>query len=44
MFDLLVQIRQDFNTAFIIVTHDQKLADLADRQLLMERGVLSAAR
>ena len=43
MFDLLVQIRQDFNTAFIIVTHDQKLADLADRQLLMERGVLSAA-
>ncbi|OFV51527.1 ABC transporter ATP-binding protein [Oligella sp. HMSC09E12] len=44
MFDLLVQIRQDFNTAFIIVTHDQKLADLAVRQLLMERGVLSAAR
>lgn len=43
MFDLLVQIRQDFNTAFIIVTHDQKLADLADRQLVMERGVLSAA-
>lgn len=42
MFDLLVQIRQDFNTAFIIVTHDQKLADLADRQLIMERGVLSA--
>ena len=41
MFDLLVQIRQDFNTAFIIVTHDQKLADLADRQLIMERGVLS---
>lgn len=44
MFDLLVQIRQDFNTAFIIVTHDQKLADLADRQLIMERGVLSAGR
>ena len=41
MFDLLVQVRQDFNTAFIIVTHDQKLADLADRQLIMERGVLS---
>ena len=41
MFDLLVQVRQDFNTAFIIVTHDQKLADLADRQFIMERGVLS---
>ena len=42
MFDLLVKIRQDFNTAFVIVTHDQKLADLADRQLVMERGILSA--
>lgn len=41
MFDLLVNIRQDFNTAFVIVTHDQKLADLADRQLIMERGILS---
>ena len=43
MFELLVRIRQDFNTAFIIVTHDQKLANLADRQLMMERGVLSTA-
>ena len=42
IFDLLVKIRQDFNTAFVIVTHDQKLADLADRQLVMERGILSA--
>ncbi|NLA51820.1 MAG: ABC transporter ATP-binding protein [Alcaligenaceae bacterium] len=41
MFDLLVRIRQDFNTAFIIVTHDQKLGDLADSQLVMERGILS---
>lgn len=44
MFELLVRIRQDFNTAFIIVTHDQKLANLADRQLMMERGVLSTAQ
>ena len=44
MFELLVKIRQDFNTAFIIVTHDQKLANLADRQLMMERGVLSTAQ
>lgn len=44
MFELLVGIRQDFNTAFIIVTHDQKLANLADRQLMMERGVLSTAQ
>ncbi|CAM5190592.1 ABC transporter ATP-binding protein [Oligella ureolytica] len=44
MFELLVKIRQDFNTAFIIVTHDQKLANLADRQLIMERGILSTGQ
>lgn len=44
MFELLIKIRQDFNTAFIIVTHDQKLANLADRQLIMERGILSTGQ
>ncbi|WP_211248254.1 lipoprotein-releasing ABC transporter ATP-binding protein LolD [Brackiella oedipodis] len=40
MFDLLKQIKATFNTAFIIVTHDPKLAQLADRKLQMERGQL----
>jgi len=43
MFALLKQMNTEFRTAFVIVTHDAKLASLADRQLLMERGVLQAA-
>ncbi len=43
MFALLKQMNSEFRTAFVIVTHDAKLASLADRQLLMERGVLQAA-
>lgn len=41
MFSLLKEVNQDFNTAFIIVTHDPKLADLAQRQLVMDRGLLN---
>ncbi len=43
MFALLKQMNEEFKTAFVIVTHDAKLASLADRQLLMERGILQAA-
>ncbi|MDY3330547.1 MAG: ATP-binding cassette domain-containing protein, partial [Pelistega sp.] len=40
MFSLLKEVNREFNTAFIIVTHDPKLAALADRQLVMEKGQL----
>lgn len=40
MFSLLKEVNREFNTAFIIVTHDPKLAALADRQLVMEKGLL----
>ncbi len=43
MFALLKQMNEEFDTAFVIVTHDAKLAALADTQLLMERGVLQSA-
>ncbi len=43
MFALLKQMNEEFKTAFVIVTHDAKLAALADRQLLMERGILQSA-
>ncbi|MGO1767624.1 lipoprotein-releasing system ATP-binding protein LolD [Advenella sp. S44] len=43
MFALLKQMNAELKTAFVIVTHDAKLASLADRQLLMERGVLQTA-
>lgn len=40
MFALLKEVNQTFSTAFVIVTHDPKLAAMADRQLVMEKGVL----
>lgn len=40
MFALLQEINHTFHTAFVIVTHDPKLAALADRQLVMEKGLL----
>lgn len=43
MFTLLKEVNREFNTAFIIVTHDPKLAALADRQLVMEKGQLRAS-
>lgn len=42
MFSLLKEVNQARNTAFVIVTHDPKLAALANRQLKMEKGLLSA--
>ncbi|NLY63344.1 MAG: lipoprotein-releasing ABC transporter ATP-binding protein LolD [Alcaligenaceae bacterium] len=42
MFSLLKSVNREFNTAFVIVTHDPKLADLADRQLVMEKGLLDS--
>lgn len=41
MFALLKSVNKEFNTAFVIVTHDPKLAELADRQLVMEKGRLN---
>lgn len=41
MFALLKEVNKVRNTAFVIVTHDPKLAALADRQLKMEKGLLN---
>jgi lipoprotein-releasing system ATP-binding protein len=40
MFRLLKQVNTEARTAFLIVTHDQELAALADRRLYMEAGRL----
>ena len=37
---LLFQLRQDFQQTFVIVTHNEELADLSDRKLEMRDGVL----
>ena len=40
MFRLLKQVNRESRTAFVIVTHDDELAKLADRRLLMDAGRL----
>lgn len=37
---LILQLRKDLNQTFIIVTHNQDLAQLSDRILVMEDGLL----
>jgi lipoprotein-releasing system ATP-binding protein len=39
---LFIKLRQDFNQTFIIVTHNDELAHLADRCLIMKDGLISA--
>ena len=41
MFELLSRVNEEFGTAFVIVTHDQALAALAHRQLVMDKGYLA---
>ncbi|MGO3871735.1 MAG: ABC transporter ATP-binding protein [Alcaligenes sp.] len=41
MFELLSRVNEEFGTAFVIVTHDQALAALAHRQLVMDKGYLT---
>ncbi|MFM6976941.1 MAG: lipoprotein-releasing system ATP-binding protein LolD, partial [Sphingobacteriaceae bacterium] len=38
--DLFVQLRDEFRQTFIIVTHNDQLAELADRTLLMKDGTI----
>ncbi len=40
--DLFFLLREKFNQTFVIVTHNQELADKADRKLLMKDGVIVA--
>lgn len=37
---LFFELRDTFNQTFIIVTHNQKLADMADRKLTMRDGII----
>lgn len=44
VFELIARIRDDFGTAVVLVTHDLKLAQRADRCLTMVNGRLSALK
>lgn len=37
---LIFQLRKDFNQTFVIVTHNEELADMSDRKLVMSDGLL----
>ncbi len=37
---LLFQLRQDFGQTFIIVTHNEELAQMSDRRLVMQDGLI----
>jgi lipoprotein-releasing system ATP-binding protein len=38
---LFFQLRKDFNQTFVIVTHNESLADMSDRKILLTDGRIS---
>jgi len=38
--ELFFKLRKDFDKSFVIVTHNEELANLSDRKLIMEDGML----
>lgn len=38
VFEILSDLQKDFNTALLMVTHDRQLAQLADKQLVLQNG------
>lgn len=38
--NLFFKLRQEFGQTFVIVTHNEELADMADRKLVMQDGVI----
>jgi len=38
--ELFIKLRKDFNQTFVIVTHNEELADLSDRTVMMKDGLI----
>jgi lipoprotein-releasing system ATP-binding protein len=41
LYKLFFDIRSKYNTTFIIVTHNEKLANLADRKIEITDGIIN---
>ena len=41
VYELMLELQREFNTAFVVVTHDANMAAKMDRVLTLEEGVLS---
>ena len=39
--DLFFKLRDEFNQTFVIVTHNQSLAEMTDRKIIMQDGMIS---
>lgn len=39
--ELFIRLRAEFNQTFVIVTHNEELAGLADRQIIMKDGLIT---
>lgn len=44
VYQLIKELNQELGTAFVVVTHDQKLANKLDRQLYMSSGILKGSQ
>ena len=42
VYQLMLELHREFNTAFIVVTHDHSLAAKMDRVLILEEGVIQS--
>ena len=43
VYELMLELNKEFNTSFVVVTHDEKLASRMDRKMILDDGVLREA-